>query len=146
MNQIHATCVANDNTAILLHGPPGCGKSDLALRLIDDGAVLIADDRVDLSVREGRLIASAPQQIAGLLEVRGIGIVRLDYAREGIVELAFELVSPEKVDRLPSPATWEQLGVSIPLIKLDPFALSACAKVRLTVESLKRDIMVEPRA
>ena len=74
--QVHGTCIAIDGAGVLLRGPSGCGKSDLALRLIDGGAVLVADDRVSLEARAGDLVASAPDALAGLLEVRGVGIER----------------------------------------------------------------------
>ena len=141
--QIHGTCVAIDEKAILLLGPSGSGKSDLALRLIDDGATLIADDRVDLSRHGDVLKATAPQEIVGLIEVRGIGIARVKFIQDGIVALAFEMTPPERVQRLPHPATWESLGLKIPLIKLDPFAASACAKVRLAVRNLDQNIIIE---
>ncbi|MGE3652127.1 MAG: HPr kinase/phosphorylase, partial [Reyranellaceae bacterium] len=76
-SQIHATCVALPEGGVLLRGDSGAGKSDLALRLIDGGARLVADDRTDL-MREGDLlIARAPTSIAGLIEARGLGILRL---------------------------------------------------------------------
>lgn len=144
MTQIHATCVSLEGTGVLLIGPPGSGKSDLALRLIDGGATLIADDRVEIERRANGLIASAPRRIAGLLEVRGIGIARLTAAAESAVALALEMSAPEKIERLPPTLTWECLGIELPLIKLDPFAASACAKVRLAVRNVTQDIIVEP--
>src|SRR5690606_32729552 len=73
MATIHATCVALGDTGILLRGRSGSGKSDLALRLIDGGALLVADDRVALSLEGGRVIARPPAALAGYLEVRGVG-------------------------------------------------------------------------
>lgn len=72
-----ATAVAIDGRAVLIEGPPGCGKSSLALMLIDRGAVLVGDDGVELRVEHGRLIAGAPEATAGLIEIRNIGLVRL---------------------------------------------------------------------
>lgn len=69
--KIHATCVEVEGLGVLLRGPAGSGKSDLALRLIDDGARLIADDYTDLTIEEGRIIARAPDTIQDLMEVRG---------------------------------------------------------------------------
>ncbi len=76
---LHASAVAIDGHGLLLIGPSGAGKSDLALRLIDDGATLVADDRVIAEARAGRLHLSAPAGIAGLIELRGVGIVRLPF-------------------------------------------------------------------
>ena len=75
---LHATAVAIDGRAVLLRGPSGSGKSDLALRLIDAGARLVADDQSELSRRGDVLMVRAPATIAGLIEVRGLGILRLD--------------------------------------------------------------------
>ena len=74
---IHASCVAIGGKAVLLLGASASGKSDLALRLIDGGAVLVADDRTILRVKNGGLNASAPPSIRGLLEIRAVGIVKL---------------------------------------------------------------------
>ena len=71
---LHATAISINGQAVLLIGPPGSGKSDLALRLIDRGALLIADDQVALTEVDGVLHASAPAATAGLIEVRGLGI------------------------------------------------------------------------
>ena len=78
MEQIHATCVDIEGAGVLLLGPSASGKSDLALRLMDGGARLVADDRVDLALEDGRLVASAPKDIASRIEVRGLGILEFD--------------------------------------------------------------------
>jgi len=142
--QIHGTCVAIDNAAVLLLGPPGSGKSDLALRLIDDGATLIADDRVDLSAEDKSLIATPPQNIAGLIEVRGIGIAKIEHAVEGIVVCVFEMTPPDHIQRLPTPISWKALNCRVPLIRLNPFAASACAKIRLAVRNLEHTTLIDP--
>lgn len=72
-----ATAVAIGGRAVMIDGPPGCGKSSLALMLIDRGAVLVGDDGIALQVERGRLIARAPESTAGLLEIRNVGLVRL---------------------------------------------------------------------
>jgi HPr kinase/phosphorylase len=107
---IHASCVqiakagehfgAPASAGVLFIGKSGAGKSDLALRLIGRGAVLVSDDRTDLCVRRGKLIASAPRTIAGLIEIRGMGIVERPHARSVFVALVVELSG--KVTRLPS--------------------------------------------
>ena len=131
--QIHATCVEVAGAGVLLLGASGTGKSDLALRLIDGGARLVADDRTDLLRRDGELFASAPHTIAGRIEVRGIGILAVPAVAEARVRLAIELVEPARVERLPDGCSREFLGVSVPLLALDPFAASSAAKVRLAV-------------
>ncbi len=123
--QIHASCAARDGHGVLLLGPPGSGKSDLVLRLLDHGFQLVADDRVD--VADG--IASAPAALAGLLEVRGLGLLRLPHAPEARIALAVELA---RGARLPSPATHPSLDV--PLVHVDPAASSAPQRVALALD------------
>ncbi|MCH8201811.1 MAG: HPr kinase/phosphatase C-terminal domain-containing protein [Proteobacteria bacterium] len=133
MKTVHATSVAIDKMAILIRGEPGAGKSDLALRLVDEGAVLIADDYTNL-FRKGRdLIASPPPRIAGQMEVRGLGVHEFPHASGLTIRLLVDLVPGEIVERLPE-TVWEEIdGVRILRIKIDPFEASATAKVRLAV-------------
>ena len=130
MKNIHATCVKLQDKGVLLIGRSGAGKSDLALRLIQDkGASLVADDRVNLT-REGALIsASAPAVLAGLLEVRGVGLCRLPFEPHAKIDLVVELVKKTEVERLPMPAFWCFEDVSIPLLRLYPFESSATDKI-----------------
>lgn len=143
--RIHVTTVAVGGVGVLLRGPSGSGKSDLALRLIDNGATLVSDDYTDLSVREGVLTASAPDTIAGLMEVRGVGIVRLcpESAPPAPVPVALlvDLVhAPDSVERLPDPQAEALLsGHFVRRIVLDPFEASAPAKVRLAVRIVSDD-------
>ena len=134
MKTIHATAVVIDNRCILLRGPSGAGKSDLALRLIDGGAMLVADDRTELIRKEGDLIARCPSTIAGKLEVRGVGILTLPYVSPATVSMVVDLVLPKEVDRLPEAACVELLGEELRQISLAPFEASAPAKVRLVLE------------
>lgn len=113
---------------VLLLGPPGCGKSDLALRLIDRGAVLIADDRVHVAA-DGTL--HPPETLAGLIEVRGIGIVPMNHVRGLVPVLAVDLGAHP--DRLPEPAVRNVGGISLPAIALSAFEASAPLKVELAV-------------
>ena len=133
---LHATSVAVGGRAILLTGLSGSGKSDLALRLIDAGGVLIADDQTRLTRREARLIASAPAEIKGLIEVRGLGIVSVPTEAEAPVALAVDLVEAERVERLPVPDWAEFLGLRVRRIKLAPFEASAVAKLHLAVHTV----------
>jgi serine kinase of HPr protein (carbohydrate metabolism regulator) len=132
---LHATAIAIDGRALLLRGASGSGKSDLALRLIDAGARLVADDQSELCRRGAEVIARAPAAIAGLLEVRGIGIVRLDALAEAPVALIVDLVPAETIERLPARRTEMILGVALPLIRVAPFEVSAAAKLRLALRA-----------
>ena len=137
---VHATCVAlkvgRTWRGALLRGPSGAGKSDLALRLIESGARLVADDQTALA-RKGRTITgSAPPTIAGLIEVRGIGIVKLrrhQLMARAPVCLLVDLVPAGRIERLPEPAREIVLGVELPVVALAPFEASATAKLRLAL-------------
>lgn len=141
MQLVHATSVEIGGHAILIRGPSGGGKSDLALRLIDGGAQLVADDQTRLAVEAGRLFASAPAALAGLLEVRGLGIVRLAHRDRVPLALVVDLVAAQDVERLPDPGHAALLGILVPKLALAAFEVSAAAKVRLAMLSATRDIM-----
>jgi len=127
----HATTVAIGGRGVLLRGPSGSGKSDLALRLIDAGARLVADDQSELWRDGEAVLARAPATIAGLIEVRGLGIVRLDSLPVARLALVVDLVAPDAIERLPEQRSEAILGVSIPLVALAPFEATAPAKLRL---------------
>lgn len=97
---IHASCVAVDGRGLLILGPSGSGKSSLALRLMAHGARLVADDRCLVQPRDGRLIASSPPALSGLIEARGLGILRADPLAEAPLVLAVDLGQSE-TERLP---------------------------------------------
>ena len=141
--QVHASCVAIAGAGVLLRGPSGSGKSDLALRLIDGGARLVADDRVTLRRAGGRLLAAPPDALAGRIEVRGLGIVALDHQGEAPLALVVDLVPPERIERLPEAARCSLLGVDLPCLALAPFEPSAAAKVRLAVAGATRDSIAD---
>jgi serine kinase of HPr protein (carbohydrate metabolism regulator) len=138
---VHATTILVDDVGVLLRGPSGSGKSDLALRMIDRGARLVADDQTELRCSEGTLVASAPANLAGLIEVRGIGIVRLPAVASARLGLVVDLVRFEEVERLPEINRLELLGISLPWCRLPAFAASTSAKIRLAVVCGKMDII-----
>jgi HPr kinase/phosphorylase len=138
MATIHATCIALDGHGIVLRGPSGVGKSDLAIRMIDDGAVLVADDRVGLSVKDGLLWAWGPPALAGLIEARGIGPIQVPWVARAPVDMIVDLRSTPRIERLPEPGECHYFGIARPLIQLAPFEASAPAKLRLAVASLTR--------
>src|SRR5438094_9977067 len=90
---VHASTVATDGRAVLITGPSGSGKSDLALRLLDRGFTLVSDDQTIVRKDGDQLLASAPPTIAGKLEIRGIGIVDMEGAENVPVALIVELTS-----------------------------------------------------
>lgn len=139
---VHASCVAIETVGCLLLGPSGSGKSDLALRLVmDQGARLVADDQVAVARRMNQLVASPPRNLAGLIEVRGVGILRLTHRAHAALGLAVVLVAPDEVERLPAADDGvEYLGVALPLLRLAPFEASAPHKVRLAARLRKSSI------
>ena len=135
---IHATCVAIHQRGLLITGASGSGKSDLALRLIDRGAVLVSDDYTALTASNGKLHASPPTNIAGLLEIRHIGIVNMPYVID--VPIALAIALDEKPQRMPDqPATLDLLGIPVPRIALAGFEASAPIKVERALEQFGLD-------
>jgi HPr kinase/phosphorylase len=113
---VHASAVLAGSNGILIRGPSGSGKSLVAAQLINNGARLIADDRVFLSACHGRVIASAPAALRGLLELRGRGIVAVVQEASALIRLVVDLVAPEELERLPEQTalTADLLGVTLP--------------------------------
>ena len=141
---IAATSIAIGEVAVLLIGPPGAGKSDLALRLIDEGARLIADDLTELHRQGDGLAASypaaAPADLRGCMEVRGLGIMPVPcVATAQPLRLVVELTAP--IDRMPEPAVRHYGGIAVPCLHLAAFEASAPAKLRLAVAAAAGHIM-----
>ena len=121
----------------LLLGPSGVGKSDLALRALDQGFRLVADDRARLFASDGRLFGRAPQTLFGLMEIRGLGVVGSDALPFVPVCLAVRCKNAgEVVERLPEPSSERFLDIPTPAIDLRPLENSAPAKIRRAIEHL----------
>ena len=141
--QIHATAIALGDRAALILGPPGSGKSDLALRCILQGAwidgrhclgQLVADDQVIVEDSVRGLTARPPAAIAGRIEVRGVGIVEVPHAAIARLVLAVELAEPVAIARLPDPQpSMSLLRAEIPLVRVAPFETSTHLKVLLAL-------------
>jgi serine kinase of HPr protein (carbohydrate metabolism regulator) len=146
--RLHATCCAapgngdGDRAGVLLTGPSGSGKSDLALRLVDAGFLLVADDLVAVAAQGGAVIAwpgarSTGAMEAGLIEVRGLGLIRLAVtAARARVALVVALTPAAAQERLPAPASVTLAGIAVPSVMIDPAAASAVARIRLALAVL----------
>ena len=132
---IHASTVASNGRAVLITGPSGSGKSDLALRLLERGFALVSDDQTIVRKDGDVLVASAPPTIAGKLEIRGLGIVDMERTENVPVALLVELTSD--IQRLPDDSRERPvLGVKLPLISIDAMTASAAAKVALALDRM----------
>jgi HPr kinase/phosphorylase len=129
---LHATCVAWQERGILILGPSGSGKSDLALRLIEAGARLVADDQVRIE-RRGRELLARPVALAGLIELRGLGVFELPALAEVPLALGLRLAPAADQERLPAPATLDVLGMPLRTVAIDPAGASAVARVRMAL-------------
>lgn len=129
---VHASCVVKDGRGILISGRSGSGKSDLALRLIDRGARLVSDDYTIVRRLEGQLLASAPPNISGKMEVRGLGILPFEIVDDAPVCLLVDLSGgmvrmPQDHQRL------NIAGIEVPVVALNGLESSAPLKVELAL-------------
>ncbi len=133
MQNIHASCVSWHGKGILFLGDSGMGKSDICLRMVmDKQAKLVADDRVNIFIKGNRLFAEAPDNLKGLIEVRGLGIVSFPAKKRCQISLVVRVVSKrEDVERMPEKIFYEYEGIKIPQIALYPFDVSSVDKVLL---------------
>jgi HPr kinase/phosphorylase len=145
---VHGSAVAVQGkdfpaTAVLLRGFSGRGKSDLAFRLIAAGATLIGDDQVALEARQGKVMAEPAEAIRGLLEIRGVGLVKCPVAPPAPLGLVVDLVAREDVPRLPEKETADILGVAVPRLQLHAFDASTPFKIMKAIElAHKPDLLV----
>lgn len=150
MERLHATCVAlptpSGPLGLLLRGGSGAGKSALALRLIDEGGWLVADDQVEI-LRDGdRLKARAPAPLSGMMELRGFGLVEVPHLPEVALGFAVDLGTREAVDRLPEEKSLSLLDLELPLLTLDPDAAATPATLRLAARSRAAALQPAPAA
>lgn len=138
MINIHASCISYKNNGIIIIGESGLGKSDLTLRMImEKGAVLVADDRTDVELAGAEVYASCPETIRGMLEVRGIGILKLPFLDRVPVKLVVKLVKDSKeIERLPNKSYHGFDGVEVEEIQLCAFEASAVDKLVIKMDSL----------
>jgi HPr kinase/phosphorylase len=143
---LHGTCVSVGGEGVLILGKPGSGKSALALRLVDEPghgisgvplrSELVADDQVIVTRDQDRLMASAPAALRGKLEIRGLGIVTLATPPSAPLALVVKLQDHSAIERLPDPATFEILGMALPLVEIDAKMASGPARLRAALNWL----------
>lgn len=132
-DRLHATTVAIDGVAVMIEGASGSGKSDLALRLIDRGAVLVSDDQT-LVIRVGKTLrARPPSTIAGRIEVRGIGIIAMPHVEDVPVGLLIRINGA--IERMPERRARKIAGIDVRQFAVDPFHASAPIKVELALRN-----------
>lgn len=145
--RIHATTIAMAGSAAIIRGESGSGKSDLALRclaaapstLIESTAQLVSDDYTEIFLRDGTLFARAPESIKNLMEVRGVGIVKVEAIPEAKVALVVDLAEASTIARHPDmPAQADLLGVQLPAIALCASEPSAPSKLLLALDQIRR--------
>ena len=153
---IHATTISLAGRAVVLRGKSGSGKSDLALQLLESPGTglalepltvsLIADDQTLLVKRGADIFAAAPPQIRGLLEIRGLGIIPCNSIPEAQVALVVDLVTANKVERLPQPEDQltEILGITLPRLLLDATLPSAAARLRVAFTIMVLNTLSSP--
>lgn len=141
----HGSVAQYKGFGILCLGTPGSGKSDLMLRLMNRGGMLVADDQVIFTSKTTKeidkgyseqLFAQSPAEIQGKLEVRGLGILTFPYLPEALVSVVLNLVTREQVERLPLPKTKEILNISIPCFEFCPFDSSWEEKLTVILNKL----------
>ncbi len=136
MTLFHASCVRVLDSGILLRGPSGSGKSDLALRLIDRGAMLVADDYVEIRLEAARATARPPERLAGLIEIRGAGLIQMPWHPSVALDLVVDLVARAEMPRMPKAETVDIAGAPLPRVALHAFDASTPAKIRLLADRI----------
>ena len=127
---LHSSAVVFDGFGLLIQGASGAGKSGLALRLIEAGGFLISDDQTLLKKHHNTLIACPPDTLKGLIEVRGVGIITRPYLSKALIHHSIICACENAIERMPEPQSQALHGVVLPVMVVDPGAVSAVAKIR----------------
>ena len=138
MINIHATTISYKNKGIMIVGESGSGKSDLALRMIEQKkAKLVADDRTEIEIKNGKIYAKCPDNIKNMIEVRGVGILPIKAKKRAVISLVVELVDDlAKIERMPQKEKFFFADASVEKLKLYPFEVSAPDKIVIKLKSL----------
>ena len=139
LKRIHSTSVVIDDNGVLILGDSGSGKSDLALRLIDNGATLISDDISICRKNSNDIYLYCPPEIKGLLEVREIGIITVPFVERIRLRLVVNLKSNNN-ERFPKESSFRILGIKIPIINIEGKNSSAVAKIKVKLNEIRETI------
>ena len=139
IKQVHSTSVVLDDNGILITGDSGSGKSDLALRLIDNGATLISDDVTICKKQINHIFLSSPRETKGLLEVREVGIITVPFVEQIKLRMVVKLINKE-LERLPKKRIYKLLGVDIPLLTINGLNSSSVIKVKVKLNEITEKI------
>ena len=139
LKRIHSTSVVIDDNGVLILGDSGSGKSDLALRLIDNGATLISDDISICRKNSNNIYLYCPPEIKGLLEVREIGIITVPFVEKIKLRLVVNLKSNNN-ERFPKDSSFRILGIKIPIINIEGKNSSAVAKIKVKLNEIRETI------
>ena len=136
---MHSSSIVIDDNGVLILGDSGSGKSDLALRLIDNGATLISDDVSICKKNLNNIYLYCPPEIKGLLEVREIGIITVPFVERIKLKLVVNLKSKNN-KRFPEDNYFKILGIKVPLINIDGKNSSAVAKIKVKLNEIRETI------
>ncbi len=139
LKRMHSSSVVIDDNGVLILGDSGSGKSDLALRLIDNGATLISDDISICRKNSNNIYLHCPPEIKGLLEVREIGIITVPFVERIKLRLVVNLKSKNN-ERFPKDNSFRILGIKIPLISIEGKNSSAVAKIKVKLNEIRETI------
>ena len=139
LKRMHSSSVVIEDNGVLILGNSGCGKSDLALRLIDNGATLISDDVSICKKSLNNIYLHCPPEIKGLLEVREIGIITVPFVERIKLRLVVNLKSKNN-ERFPKDNSFRILGIKIPLISIEGKNSSAVAKIKVKLNEIRETI------
>ena len=139
LKRIQSTSVVIDDNGVLILGDSGSGKSDLALRLIDNGATLISDDISICRKNSNNIYLYCPPEIKGLLEVREIGIITVPFVERIKLRLVVNLKSNNN-ERFPKDSSFRILGIKIPIINIEGKNSSAVAKIKVKLNEIRETI------
>ena len=137
--QVYSTSVVLDDNGILITGDSGSGKSDLALRLIDNGATLISDDITICKKQIDHIFLSSPCQTKGLLEVREVGIITVPFVEQIKLKMVVKLIN-ERLERLPKKKFCKLIGIDIPLLTINGLNSSSVIKVKVKLNEITEKI------